>query len=321
MSNDRPPVVAVGEPSSAGSGGPAVASGGPSEPPAPVIEATRLGKTYRDFWGRRRIHALSGLTLEVRPGEIFGLLGPNGSGKTTSIKLLLGLIAPTAGVARVFGRPPADVSSKARIGYLPEESYLYRFLTGEQTLRFFGRLAGLSGTEITKQTGALLDQVGISSEARRRKLSEYSKGMVRRVGIAQALIGSPELLFLDEPTSGLDPLGMAEVKELIVGLRARGKTIVLSSHLLADVEDICDRVAILHRGRLARLGAVAELTEAGDRVELRVTGAAGVDDPRVVAAAAGLRAAGLSVEAVRKARISLEAAFVRIIREQDAPEP
>ena len=228
-----------------------------------VIEARNLSKVYRDFWGRDKKAALKPLNLAVKRGEIFGLLGPNGSGKTTTLKLLLGLIFPTSGEAFVFGRPATDVAKNERIGYLPEESYLYKFLDAEETLDFYGRLFGMPPEERARRAAALIEMVGLGRD-RKRQLREYSKGMTRRIGIAQALINDPELVLLDEPTSGLDPIGTREVKDLIIDLKRRGKTVVMCSHLLADVEDVCDRIAVLHQGELKELGRVEDL--------LRVTG-------------------------------------------------
>jgi len=202
-----------------------------------VIETRNLSKVYRDFWGRSKKVALRPLDLEIRRGEIFGLLGPNGSGKTTTLKLLLGLIFPTSGEAFVFGKPATDVSKNGRIGYLPEESYLYKFLDAEETLDFYGRLFGLPPEERARRAAALIEMVGLTHD-RTRQLREYSKGMTRRIGVAQALINDPELVLLDEPTSGLDPIGTREMKDLIIDLKKRGKTVIMCSHLLADVEDV-----------------------------------------------------------------------------------
>src|SRR6188474_3530419 len=196
-----------------------------------VIETRALSKTYRDFWGRPKVRALKALDLEVKRGEVFGLLGPNGSGKTTTIKLLLGLLFPTEGQALIFGKDATDVSKNQRLGYLPEESYLYRFLNAEETLDFYGRLFDMPAAVRQRRTDELIEMVGLNW-ARRRQLREYSKGMTRRIGLAQALINNPELILLDEPTSGLDPIGTREMKDLILKLRDQGKTILMSSHLL-----------------------------------------------------------------------------------------
>ena len=235
-----------------------------------IIETRNLTKVYRDFWGRPKVQALKALDLKVYRGEIFGLLGPNGSGKTTTIKLLLGLLFPTEGDAFIFGEPTYNVAKNERIGYLPEESYLYKFLNAEETLHFYGRLFKMSAAERTKRVGRLIEMVGIS-HAKHRQLREYSKGMQRRIGLAQALINNPELILLDEPTSGLDPIGTAEIKELIKDLREQGKTIVLSGHLLADMQDICDRIAILHKGELRELGKVSDLLTVQDVTQIKTT--------------------------------------------------
>jgi len=223
-----------------------------------VVQTISLTKVFKDFWGRNRVVAVDNLDLEVRPGEVFGFLGPNGSGKTTTIKILLGLLYPTRGRAFVFGRLPTDVAVKARIGYLPEESYLYRFLDARETLDYYGRLFQQGRAERQRRTEMLLEMVGLSAVARRR-VGQYSKGMARRIGLAQALINDPDLLLLDEPTTGMDPIGTKQIKDLIRELARRGKTIVLCSHLLADVEDVCDRVGILYGGKRRALGDIKTL--------------------------------------------------------------
>ncbi len=236
-----------------------------------VVEARNLTKVYRDFWGRRKVEALKALDLEVRRGEIFGLLGPNGSGKTTTMKLLLGLLFPTNGQALVFGRDATEVTKNERIGYLPEESYLYRFLNAEETLDFYGRLFTMPRAVRRRRVNELIELVGLG-KARRRQLKEYSKGMVRRIGLAQALINDPELILLDEPTSGLDPIGTRQIKDLILKLREAGKTVILCSHLLADVQDVCDRIGILYQGELKELGRVDTLLTMRDVTEIRASG-------------------------------------------------
>src|SRR5213595_540252 len=236
-----------------------------------IVETRKLTKVYRDFWGRKKKTALNALNLEIRQGEIFGLLGPNGSGKTTTIKLLLGLLFPTTGDAFVFGEPAAKVEKNERIGYLPEESYLYRFLNAEETLDFYGRLFDIDADTRRKRSAELIEMVGLGAD-KKRVLKEYSKGMRQRIGLAQALINDPELVILDEPTSGLDPLGTRWMKDLIIDLRDQGKTVLMCSHRLDDVQDICDRVAILNDGDLQKLGSVRSLLEDVQRLELRATG-------------------------------------------------
>ena len=214
---------------------------------APVVQAVGLTKMFRDFWNRPKARAVNGIDFEIRPGEVVGLLGPNGSGKSTTVKMLLGLLYPSGGKVTVFGKSPRVVETKREIGYLPEESYLYKFLTAEETLDFFGSLFNLSAADRKQRIDQLLEMVGLS-HARYRKVGEFSKGMARRIGLAQAMINDPAFLILDEPTSGLDPLGCREVKDLILALKKRGKTVLITSHLLSDVEDICDRVIILYGG-------------------------------------------------------------------------
>jgi len=278
-----------------------------------IIETRNLTKVYRDFWGRPKVQALKALDLQVHQGEIFGLLGPNGSGKTTTMKLLLGLLFPTEGDALIFNEPTTNVAKNERIGYLPEESYLYKFLNAEETLHFYGRLFKLSASERNKRVGRLIDMVGLNA-AKHRQLREYSKGMQRRIGLAQALINNPELILLDEPTSGLDPIGTAEIKELIRDLRSQGKTIVLSGHLLADMQDICDRIAILHRGELKEIGKVADLLTVQDvtQIKTRDLSEAALHDIRDVIARHGAE-----LVAVDHPTTTLEELFLRIVRESD----
>jgi len=234
---------------------------------AAIVEVSKLVKVFRDFWRRPKVRAVDGLDLDIRRGEIFGLLGPNGSGKSTTIKILLGLLHATSGDVLVFGRLPRDVETKARIGYLPEESYLYNYLTPYETLDFYGRLFNLDSGVRAERIDQLLEMTGLRHAAR-RQVGEFSKGMARRVGLAQALINDPELVILDEPTSGLDPVGCRQVKDLMLALAKRGKTIILSSHLLADVEDVCDRVAILYNGSIRAQGSVNQLLEKRESVRL-----------------------------------------------------
>ena len=224
----------------------------------PIVQAVGLTKMFRDFWNRPKARAVNGIDFEVRPGEVVGLLGPNGSGKSTTVKMLLGLLYPTGGKLTVFGRSPRAVETKREIGYLPEESYLYKFLTAEETLDFFGSLFNLSAADRKQRIDQLLEMVGLA-HARRRRVGEFSKGMQRRIGLAQAMINDPAFLILDEPTSGLDPLGCREVKDLILTLKKRGKTVLITSHLLSDVEDICDRVIILYGGKVRAEGALDNL--------------------------------------------------------------
>jgi ABC-2 type transport system ATP-binding protein len=226
---------------------------------APAIETERLTKDYRvGFWRPRPYRALEALTLAVAPGEVFGFLGPNGAGKTTTLKLLMQLVYPTAGEARILGRPVGDLEVRRRIGYLPENPYFYDNLTAEELLDYFGGLFGYSAADRRRRVARRLDQVGLGAE-RRLQLRKYSKGMIQRVGIAQALLNDPEVVFFDEPMSGLDPLGRRDMRELILGLREGGTTVFFSSHILSDAEALCSRVAILANGRLATEGRLTDM--------------------------------------------------------------
>jgi ABC-2 type transport system ATP-binding protein len=244
-----------------------------------IVETRNLTKVYRDFWGRQKKMALRALNLQIFQGEVFGLLGPNGSGKTTTIKLLLGLLFPSDGEAFVFGQPAADVKKNERVGYLPEESSLYRFLNAEETLDFYGCLFDMPAEVRRKRSAELIDMVGLSAD-KKRTLKEYSKGMRQRIGLAQALINNPELVILDEPTSGLDPLGTRWMKDLVLELRNKGKTVIMCSHRLDDVQDVCDRIAILNEGELQELGAVDTLLQDINRLEVQASGLPLTDDLR-----------------------------------------
>ena len=232
-----------------------------------VIRAVGLTKVFRDFWNRPNARAVNEIDFTVREGEVVGLLGPNGSGKSTTVKMILGLLYPTAGQLTVLGKAPRAVETKREIGYLPEESYLYKYLTAEETLDFFGALFNLSAAERRNRIDQLLDMVGLA-HARHRRVGEFSKGMARRIGLAQAMINDPSLLIFDEPTSGLDPLGCREVKDLIMELKKRGKTVLITSHLLSDVEDICDRVVILYGGKVRAQGSLNELLTVSDSTRI-----------------------------------------------------
>jgi ABC-2 type transport system ATP-binding protein len=293
----------------------------PSNPPAapllssePIVVARSLSKVYRDFWGRQKVRALKALDLSIQPGEIFGLLGPNGSGKTTTIKLLLGLLFPTSGQALVFGRNATEVAIKERIGYLPEESYLYKFLNAEETLEFYGKLFDMPSAVRRDRINELIEMVGLKW-AKRRPLKEFSKGMTRRIGLAQALINDPELIFLDEPTSGLDPIGTREMKDLILKLKREGKTVVMCSHLLADVQDVCDRIAILHQGELKELGRVDSLLKVRDVTQIRASGlstAAQQEIREVIERHHG------QVLGIENPTTTLEELFLSIVRDSEA---
>ena len=279
-----------------------------------VIETRNLTKVYRDFWGRRKVDALRSLSFTVQRGEVFGLLGPNGSGKTTTIKLLLGLLFPTSGESLVLGKPASDVTKNERIGYLPEESYLYKFLNADETLDFYGRLFNMSRSERRQRVDKLIAQVGLG-HARNRVLKEYSKGMTRRIGLAQALINDPDLIVLDEPTTGLDPIGTREMKDLILKLREEGKTVLMCSHLLADVQDVCDRIAILYQGELKEMGRVSDLLSIQDMTEISVRGLPEEvkEEIRQV-----IERAGAEIVRLGHPSTTLEDLFLRIVRESEA---
>jgi ABC-2 type transport system ATP-binding protein len=224
----------------------------------PAVALTGVTKVFPVPFQRRSVVAVRDLNLEVAAGQIYGLLGPNGSGKSTTLKIILGLVTPTRGQARIFGRESDQVASRESVGFLPESPYFYKFLTGEETLRFYGKLCGLRGEALKSRIEEMLALVGLTS-ARKRRLGGYSKGMLQRIGLAQALIQEPALLVLDEPTAGVDPAGAREIRDLILELKTRGITVLLSSHLLGQVQEICDRVGILAKGILVREGALSEL--------------------------------------------------------------
>jgi len=236
-----------------------------------AIETISLTKIFPDWWGRARVVAVDKLDLKIKHNEIYGLLGPNGSGKTTTLKMLLNLLHPTRGTAVVLGGHCSESRICSQIGYLPEESYLYKYLNAREILNFYGKLFNLPGRVRKSRVDALLEMVGLTGMSS-RAVGTYSKGMARRIGLAQAMINDPKLLILDEPTSGMDPIGTRQIKELLVELAERGKTILLCSHLLADVEDVCDRIGILYGGKMRVEGKVCDLLEQGDQKQI-VTGA------------------------------------------------
>lgn len=276
-----------------------------------AIETRGLTKIFRDFWLREKVTAVDALDLDVRPNEVFGLLGPNGSGKSTTIKMILGLLFSTKGQIRVLGHHPAHVKVKQRIGFLPEESDLYPFLDARETLDFYGQLFHLPRKQRQRRIDMLLEMVGLSAVAYRR-VGEYSKGMARRIGLAQALINDPDLLILDEPTSGLDPIGTRQFKDLIKMLAERGKTVVLSSHLLGDVEDVCDRVCILYGGKQRAVGTLDELLAVEDQTEI-VTPK--LTPEQLTAINDILRKSGQETIEVRTPRGRLESLFLDIVTE------
>lgn len=274
-----------------------------------VVKCAGLTKVFSDFWMRPRVRAVDSIDFEIYKGEVFGLLGPNGSGKSTTIKMILGLLHPTSGHIAVFGHHPRDVRIKGRIGYLPEESYLYPFLNARETLDYYGRLFHQAGSQRQKRIEMLLEMVGLDRVAR-RPVGEYSKGMARRIGLAQALINDPQLLILDEPTTGMDPIGTADVKKLIQTLARRGKTILLCSHLLADVEDVCDRVAIMYGGQIHTAGTVDELLEKSHTTSIQTQQ---LDEQTLEELDAVLEKHGQHIERVEHPRQRLEQLFLDIV--------
>lgn len=278
----------------------------------PVVVCQRLSKVFKDFWMRDRARAVDGVDFVVHEREVFGLLGPNGSGKSTTIKLMLGLLKPTAGRVSIFGKPPADVATKKRIGYLPEESYLYPFLNARETLDYYGKLFSLDAKTRERRIDELLDMVGLT-HAQFRPVREYSKGMQRRIGIAQALINDPELLILDEPTTGLDPIGTRQVKDLILDLGRRGKSVILSSHLLADVEDVVDRMVILYGGKIRGEGTCEQLLASHERTTIESDE---LDDATIAEIDEVIRRRSAGLKSIRKVaapRQKLEELFLGIV--------
>lgn len=309
---------------------PAATESAPATTVESVVTIRHLKKTFRSlssrkeggFWPRMRrlflgtpitVQAVKNLSFDIHRGEVFGLLGPNGSGKSTTIKIMLGLLAPSAGHIEVLGRPPHDVAVKHRIGFLPEESYLYRFLTADETLDFYAKLFNIPKAQRRAKADELIRLVGLE-HARSRPLKEYSKGMARRIGLAQALVNDPELIILDEPTTGLDPIGVEEMKQMILRLREAGKTVLLCSHLLADVEEVCDRVAIMCDGDLLAYGPLGDLLQLSDTLEVKLGRASEEFQQKLREFIAH---EGVTVTSISKATDSLATLFLRLIDQKD----
>ena len=274
--------------------------------PKPAIELRGLVKDFAIGLRGVKLRAVDHLDLHIATGQVYGLLGPNGSGKSTTIKLLLGLLEPTAGECRVFGVPGSRVESRRDVGYLPESPYFYRHLTGRELVRFYARICGLGGAFLAARVDEVIAWVGLTDAAGRR-VGTYSKGMLQRIGLAQALVHDPRLVILDEPTAGVDPLGAAAMCDLILQLKARGKTVLITSHLLAQIEDICDRVAILDRGRLILEGAVRDLVGRTDRQALVVEK---LSDGELAELREWLAARGRRLESVEAPRARLDQVFL-----------
>jgi ABC-2 type transport system ATP-binding protein len=278
-----------------------------------AIRTENLTKKYRLGWRRGRLLALDRLSLRVREGEVYGLLGPNGSGKSTTLKLILDLVSPTDGNAWLFGVPCRKVVSRLRVGFLPENPYFYRYLTGTETLEFYGRLCGMGGAGLRKRVDELLELVGLS-HARDRRLAGYSKGMLQRIGLAQALIHDPKLLLLDEPTAGVDPIGSKEIRDLILRLKKMGKTVLLSSHLLAQVQDVCDRIGVLNLGKMILEGDVDHLISDQRRLSFTVQDLPDEARRRVEEA---VRAAGGKMVSVGHPQTTLESLFLEALKNDE----
>lgn len=276
-----------------------------------LIKTEKLSKIYAYPFSRRQVQALKELTIEVNRGEVFGLIGPNGSGKTTTMKLLLGLIKPTSGKIEVFGLPPSSVEAKRRLSFLPEETYLYGFMNADETLDFFGKLFGIERTERRKRIDDLIAYFELD-HARKRPVREYSKGMARRVSFAQALINDPDLLILDEPTSGLDPISSNQMKNLILELKQKGKTIFLSSHLLADVQDVCDRIALLFEGSLRKYGSVKDLIVNKDVLNISCTN---LNQESINEVKQVIEKSGATVLSTENSVETLESMFIKTVKE------
>lgn len=276
-----------------------------------AVEIRGLVKCYRSSFKREVFRAVDDVSLKIGVGEVYGLIGPNGSGKSTTMKALIGLVAPTEGECRVFGGDSQRVDSRREIGFLPENPYFYKHQTSEETLKFYGKLCGMRGKVLAARVDELLELVGLTY-ARKRRIGGYSKGMLQRVGLAQALIQGPRLLVLDEPTAGVDPVGSREIRDLILKLKGEGVTIFLCSHLLEQVQEVCDRVGIIFEGKLVREGSLEELTEIGDQRELVLEGA----DDALVAEIEALVTARGGVDVVRsgRPRRSLEKLFIETAR-------
>jgi ABC-2 type transport system ATP-binding protein len=281
-----------------------------------AVETVGLTKRYPLSWKRKVLVALDSLNLQIKAGEVFGLLGPNGSGKSTTLKLLLGLIVASEGEARVFGLPPDSLEARRRVGFLPENPYFYGFLNGDETLRFYGKLCGVTGARLEKRIEELIDLVGLQN-GRERPLRSYSKGMLQRIGLAQAMIHDPDLLFLDEPTAGVDPFGSAQIRDLIIRLKKMGKTVIFSSHLLEQVQEVADRVAIFALGKKVLEGSLDSLLIENQSTQINIPAELTTEQQRRLSQAfadSGVQPNGEIL--FTRPRLSLEQLYLRTVRAQ-----
>lgn len=282
---------------------------------SPAVSLQNLSRVFPVPFRRERLVAVRDLSLEVQEGEVYGLLGPNGSGKSTTLKMLLGLVTPTSGTARVFGHDSRAFAARSEVGFLPENPYFYKFLTGAETLRFYGKLCGLRGAKLETRIDELLALVGLE-DARHRRVGGYSKGMLQRIGLAQAIIQDPRLVVLDEPTAGVDPSGSRQIRDLILGLKARGMTVLLTSHLLEQVQEVCDRVGIMARGHLLREGDLDDLVSVDNQTQFVVENAS----PELSAQIEALVAkAGANLVETRRPQRTLEKVFLEVTNSGDQP--
>ena len=284
----------------------------------PAVQVNSLVKDFKGSFGQGLTRAVNKVSFEIAPGEVYGLIGPNGSGKSTTMKALLGLVSPSEGSCAIFGRDSTKVDSRQDVGFLPENPYFYKHLSGEETIRFYGKLCGMKGKVLRDRTMELLTLVGLE-DARSRRLGGYSKGMLQRIGLAQALVQDPRLLILDEPTAGVDPIGSRQIRDLIFKLKDRGFTVFLCSHLLEQVQEVCDRVGIIHKGSLVREGPLEELISIEDQTEIILRNAT----PGLLDSIRNLTSREEGVQLIRTGnpRTTLERLFLRETMERDQQEP
>jgi ABC-2 type transport system ATP-binding protein len=280
----------------------------------PAVEIRHLVKDFKTSFKRQPLRAVDDVSIRIMPGEVYGLIGPNGSGKSTTMKALLGLVAPTSGECSIFGKDSLKVDSRNEVGFLPENPYFYKHLSGEETLKFYGKLCGIKGAKLRDRVKELLELVDLEGASHRR-IGGYSKGMLQRIGLAQALIQEPQLVILDEPTAGVDPVGSREIRDLIFKLRERGITVFLCSHLLEQVQEVCDHVGIIFRGKMVKEGRLEDLIAIEDQTELVMKDAS----PELVAEIEALIAKDGTAEHVRtgKPRTTLERLFLRETRSRE----